>query len=120
MFWDNLESACTAAGLKVTPLLKELNISTGNIGRWQKGGTVTSDTVVILAKRLGVTTDYLLTGEHRLSEAPDALKNITQSEVDLLKMYRVLNGMQKEFIYDAIRSAYDRVMEEGQSERKAL
>ncbi len=119
MFWDNLEAACKANGIKVTPLLKELGISTGNIGRWQKGGSVTSDCVVTLAKRLNVTTDFLLTGEHKIEGSGDPLPDATQAEVDMVLMFRQLPAAQKEFIIDGIKQAYARTTQEGMSAKKA-
>ncbi len=118
MFWDNLEAACKANGVKVTPLLKELNISTGNIGRWQKGGAVSSDIVGLLAKRLNVTADFLITGEHSVLDDADDGFRITQSEKDMVLMYRQLPDLQKELISDSIRSAYGRISQDGQREQK--
>ena len=118
MFWDNLEAACKAKGVKVTPILKELKISSGNIGRWQKGGTVTSDTIVLLAKRLNVTADFLLTGEHSVIDESGETFRLSQCEKDLISMFRQLPDLQKELISDSIRSAYGRLSQEGQNERR--
>jgi len=93
MFWDNLKKACDANSIKVSPLLQELGISTGNIGRWQKGGAISSEMLIRISDRLNVSIDYLLTGKDVISE--NNLMDLSQEEQDLINMYRELpHGIQ--------------------------
>lgn len=60
MFYEQLKTACTQNSTSPTALAKELGLSTANTGRWKHGGTPSVEVLVKFAKRLGVTTDYLL------------------------------------------------------------
>ena len=62
MFWDNFKKICDEKGLKPTPVLKECGISTGSIGRWQKGASPYADAVLTIAEYLNCSTDVLLRG----------------------------------------------------------
>jgi len=56
MFWDNFKKICDEKGLKPTPVLKECGISTGSIGRWQKGASPYADAVLTIAEYLNCST----------------------------------------------------------------
>lgn len=60
MFYENLNKLCEKRVIKLTPLLKELKISTGNITRWKNGSVPNSSTLIKLAEYFGVSTDELL------------------------------------------------------------
>ena len=105
MFWDNLTAECERQGLLVYPLLKELGISTGNPNSWRKGGKVHSDTLLALSKRLGVSTDYLLTGE-RFNDS-GAFSCANREEEMLLMMYRSIPEFQRAKCYAYIQGMYD-------------
>lgn len=77
MFYDNLKAECDRQGLKITPTVLQVGGKTGALSGWKNGASPNSDIVMKLAKRLNVTTDYLLFGkdednsedEHRLIKA---------------------------------------------------
>lgn len=60
MFYDILKKECDKQGLKMTPLVVECGGAKGSTSNWKKGASPNSDIVLKLARRLGVTTDYLL------------------------------------------------------------
>ena len=60
MFYERLKAECERQGLKMTPIIIECGGSTGTIAQWKKGSHPNSKIVVALAKRLNVSTDYLL------------------------------------------------------------
>lgn len=108
MFWDNLKAICDSKGIKVSPLLTELGMSTGSIGKWQKGGKVSSDNIIALAQRLDVSTDALLLGEEKKSVQPaNALQCAGRSEENLLLMYRELPDGMKQLCDTYIKGLYD-------------
>ena len=115
MFYDNLKAECERQHIQLTPLFKELGISTGNIGPWKRGGNVNSVVLLKLSERLGVTTDYLLKGKNCTGE--NAVYCVNENEELLLTMYRELPSMNQEFIYDAIKAAYNR--EQAEKKRTA-
>lgn len=106
MFYDNLVMECERQGVHITPLLKELGVSTGSLGPWKRGGNVNSDVLLRLSERLGVTTDYLLKGT--TSSGDGALYCSNDNERELLTMYRALPVHNRTFIFDAIKAAYER------------
>ena len=107
MFWDNLIAECSRQGIKISPLLKELGISTGNLSSWKRGGNVHSDSLLALSQKLGVSTDYLLTGKRVSSQ--DAITCINRDEEVMLMMYRELTDYQKGKCFTYIQGMYDSI-----------
>ena len=60
MFWDNFYNACLEKGIKPNPLAKELDIASGSMTTWKKGGIPNGETLIKLADYLDVSVDYLL------------------------------------------------------------
>ena len=60
MFYDQLKKACKENNIAITALIKELGMSVGNATRWRDGGVPSIEVLKKLAKRLNVSTDYLL------------------------------------------------------------
>ena len=60
MFYDRLNEACALRGEKLTPIIAELKMSSGNLASWKQGNTPRADTIQKLAKRLNISSDYLL------------------------------------------------------------
>ena len=74
---DRIKEICAQKGTSMYKLEKQLNLGNGTIGKWGKNGRQpTYDKAVAVANALGVSADYLLTGEQK--EKP-ALK---ESELD--------------------------------------
>jgi transcriptional regulator with XRE-family HTH domain len=63
MFYDNIYKICTEKGTTPTTVLKELGFSTGNVSKWKKGSIPNVEITLAIARHLGVTMDYLVTGE---------------------------------------------------------
>lgn len=99
MFYDNLKQECEKQGLKITPVVQQCGGKVGSIGGWKNGASPNSDIVMKLAKRLNVSTDYLLFGES--DEEPIRL---TENEQILIKTFRLLNEIGQECcIYETKR-----------------
>lgn len=60
MFYDRLQTRCEEMGIKITPLVNELGISSGSISRWKAGTLPNGETLLKLASRLDCSVDYLL------------------------------------------------------------
>ena len=69
--WGRIEKLMNARGWKQADLARASKIPTANISRWHTGQDVPSlGSLVTLAKALGVTVDYLATGNRAdLNEA---------------------------------------------------
>lgn len=113
MFYDILKKECENQGVKMTPLILECGGSKGSVSNWKKGASPNSDIVVKLARRLNVSTDYLLgnapaqnisadsnsgtIGVIGNANAPVTIKNghervLTIQEQDLLRIYNNADG----------------------------
>lgn len=60
MFYDRLNDICQKKNLKITNVLKELNISMGNTSKWKTGTIPNGKILIALADKLEVSVDYLL------------------------------------------------------------
>lgn len=69
---DRIKEICAQKGTSMYKLEKQLNLGNGTIGKWGKNGRQpTYDKAVAVASALGVSADYLLTGEQKEKPAPD-------------------------------------------------
>lgn len=67
---DRIKEICTQKGTSMYKLEKQLNLGNGTIGKWGKNGRQPAyDKAVAVANALGVSADYLLTGE-QIEKAP--------------------------------------------------
>lgn len=76
---ERIKSRCKEIGTTMGSLEKELNFANGSIRRWDER-VPGADRVVILANRLQVSIDWLLTGK----EAGE----LTPEELQLVEAYR--------------------------------
>lgn len=87
MFYDNFLALCKQKGEKPTPLLKKLDLSPGNLSKWQNGASVNSDILQKLSVHFGVSIDKLVNG------TDDILA--TDDEKELLSYYNELDARDK-------------------------
>lgn len=62
-FYDNLKRICKYQGTSPTKVLTELGMSTGNTGKWKNGSVPNIDIAYRISQYLGVSLDYLVTGQ---------------------------------------------------------
>ena len=60
MFYDRLLELCKDKNKKITPVIRELGLSTGGIARWRNGSAPDGDTLYKIAEYFDVSVDYLL------------------------------------------------------------
>lgn len=69
---DRIKEICAQKGTSMYKLEKQLNLGNGTIGKWGKNGRQpTYDKAVAVANALGVSADYLLTGEQKEKPASE-------------------------------------------------
>ncbi len=88
MFWDNYVQLCEEKGDTPTGAMKKMGISTGNIHRWQSGGSPTGDMLITLTKYFHCSADFLLTGKNYNDHDDRIIKN--SSELSILSNFRML------------------------------
>ena len=60
MFYERIKKICSDKNVKITHLLTDLELSTGNLAKWKKGSVPKSATLEKIADYLGVSTDELM------------------------------------------------------------
>ena len=76
MFYNRFMEICREYGEKPTPVLKKLDISPGNLKRWEGGASITSDTLEKIANYFGVPVDYFF-----LKDDEKVFTEVQQSEM---------------------------------------
>lgn len=71
MFYDKFIELCEKEGVKPTPLVVSMGLSSSNVSMWKKGSTPRPAIVKKIADYFGVTTDYLLSGEQKEPSQPE-------------------------------------------------
>lgn len=103
MFYDRINNLCREKGIKLSPLLDELGISTGSISYWKKGKSPSNNILVLLADYFDTTTDYLL-GKTDKKNKPTVIDDnyeLTSKEEDLIELFRQLSPEQQEIVLRA-------------------
>ena len=87
-FWENVASELEYQNIERKRLANEVGFDVSNIGKGIKNGNVPlADTAVGIARFLGVSVEYLVTGESRLSKELDQK---LQDELQRFQKYRPL------------------------------
>lgn len=60
MFYERLKLLCDNKGIKLTNLIQELGMSSGNMNKWKKGVVPKGSTLSKLADYFNVSVDYLI------------------------------------------------------------
>lgn len=68
MFYEQFLKICDERGVKPTPVLKQIGLSTGNLKKWESGSTVSADTLEKLAVYFGVPVDYFFQNDDSYSD----------------------------------------------------
>ena len=98
--------------MSMQALADALGKSKGNISEYEKGKYEPSaQTVLALSRTFNVSTDWLLTGEDYLNKFHDStpLLKLSDTETDLISMFRLLDERDREDAYDNIYYKYKRV-----------
>lgn len=82
-FGHRLEQAMIKSGYSNARLTKELNLSKNAIGNYKNNQIPNTITLFEISQRLGISMEYLLTGEEKHSE-------LSEDELELLIYFRKL------------------------------
>lgn len=70
MFYDRFIELCDKKGIKPTPLVTGMGLSSSNVSQWKKGSTPRPEVIQRLAEYFGVSVSYLMFGEDDKKEKP--------------------------------------------------
>ena len=76
MFYNRFMEICQEYGEKPTPVLKKLDISPGNLKRWEGGASITAETLEKISNYFGVPVDYFF-----LKDDEKVFTEVQQSEM---------------------------------------
>lgn len=80
MFYTQLVKLCKERGVKPSPVLKELGLSSGNLKRWANGASANYDTLDKLAKYFGISVNYFFDDDNQKKKIAEVL-NVTTAEL---------------------------------------
>lgn len=89
-----------------TAVVKALGLSESSLNRWRNNSIPNGETIILLAQHLGCSTDYLLLGKELQNNL--IINDMSNEEISLIEMYRLLPVETKKFIFDSIENNYDR------------
>lgn len=70
MFYDRFIKLCNEKGIKPTPLVVGMGLSSSNVSQWKKGSTPRPEVLQRLAEYFGVSVSYLMFGDNGQKEKP--------------------------------------------------
>lgn len=65
MFYERFIELCKKSGVKPTPLVLSMGLSSSNVSQWKKGSTPRPEVLQELANYFGVSVSYLLGAEEK-------------------------------------------------------
>lgn len=113
MFYDRLKKVCDENNTNMTALSKRLKFSSGNISKWKNGGIPKSETLVLIAKELSISTDYLLGLDDKPSQKENS-KPLSKNEKECMEKFKLLTETEQGKILDRM----DVFIEEREAKRK--
>jgi transcriptional regulator with XRE-family HTH domain len=103
MFYDNVLKICEMRGVKPTKVLEEIGASTGNISKWKTGSVPNVDLALRFARHIGVSLDYLVTGEEFHAEPLESTP-VSEFEKDWLSLARSIPESKRAMCVDFLKT----------------
>lgn len=99
-FFDIVSKQCVVAGVSVSRMLTDLQMSRGSIGKWKGGVEPTNRTKKQIADYFGITVDELMSGQKE-KPADQKADELTEDEKLLLKLFNALSPEDQELALGA-------------------
>ncbi len=115
MFWERLNLLCAEHNVKLTNVVKELGMSTGNQSKWKNGVVPKSNVLKKFADYFDVSVDYLLGNTTSKIVVPPAEKGeaeIPDMEATLLYFFSNCDTEGQCRIIQVAMNEYDRTQKE--------
>lgn len=90
MFYDRFIELCNEKGIRPTPLVVGMGLSSSNVSQWKKGSTPRPEVLQRLAEYFGVSVSYLMFGDDVQKEKPD-LNEAGPGKQELLRRMEHMN-----------------------------
>ena len=117
VFYERVKALCEDNKMTVSDLLTQLGMSASNNTRWSKGTIPDGNTLVKIAMRLNVTTDYLLglkwVDEQKDKEKADLPQSALDSQIrELVHLFSECDARGQFSIISTAMEEYDRSQRE--------
>lgn len=107
---ERIKTLCKQKGTTMGTLEKELGLGNGSIRRWDQK-TPGADKILLIANRLEVTTDWLLTGKESTG--------LESNEQNLINIYRETNDIGQPLIIKQAESIQQALPREKQEQKSS-
>lgn len=103
---DRLQSIVKERGTTFKQLERDCGIGNGTIRRWEEQSP-RLDKLSKVANFLQVSLDYLVFGSSEIATSCDGVE-LSQAEADLVAMFRILEGRDRETAFDFVTMLYEK------------
>lgn len=119
MFYDKLLEICNERGLKITNVVNELGMSSGNISKWKNGVEPRGSVISKFAEYFGVEGYYFSESGER-TEYSKKINALSEDEWTLIEAFRAADSKGRFKIIQVCMNEQDaaearRVREDGQA-----
>ncbi len=97
MFYQRLLGLCEKRNVRVTNVIAELGLSSGNLSKWKSGAVPKADTIKALADYFNVSIDYLMGSTAHNADELDGVEFALFGEI------QTMTDAEKQDILDYIR-----------------
>ena len=108
MFASLLKQLRAKKGVSQLELAKAIGVSNGNVGDWERGRSKPGyDALIALSRFFEVSAGRLL----EIPEVSDLVCDgvpLSEAEVDLIAMYRILDDRGREDVFDFVTMKYEK------------
>ena len=91
MFYEQLKKLCRLRGTSITALTLKLGLTSGNVGRWKKGGYPSIGVLQQMCQELNCSMDYLLGNiddpEGKLEDADEFESTLKEQVIKQIKSF---------------------------------
>lgn len=103
MFYDRLLELCQENNKKITPVVRELGLSTGGISKWRNGATPDGKTLKKVAEYFQVSVDHLMGENDKKERLTEPVKDAREDEVHAIK--KILDNLTREELKNVLSYA---------------
>lgn len=95
MFYDRFIELCRKSGVKPTPLVMQMGLSSSNVSQWKKGSTPRPEVLKRLADYFNVSVEYLLESDQKEKPATQEGGELSDEDIEVIELLRAASPSKK-------------------------